>query len=50
MKRQIRKTEKTFWQEFCEYLATIYWPEAEETLPQETVLWEYKSFCEAMTR
>ncbi|MDE3251219.1 MAG: hypothetical protein KGO92_00340 [Bacteroidota bacterium] len=48
MKKQSKNTEKSLWQEFCEYLATIYFPEAEETLPRETIEWEYKSFQEMM--
>ncbi len=48
MKRQPKSTEKSLWQEFCEYLATIYWPQAEDELPRETVEWEYKSFCQVM--
>ncbi len=48
MKRQLKNTEKSLWQEFCEYLATIYWPEAEENLTEETIAWEYKAFQEIM--
>ena len=48
MKKQFKNTEKSLWQEFCEYLETIYYPEAEETLPQETLNWEYKAFLQIM--
>jgi hypothetical protein len=48
MKKHLFNTEKTLWQEFCEYLATIYWPEAEYYLTEETIDWEYKSFKEMM--
>jgi hypothetical protein len=48
MKRHLFNTEKTLWQEFCEYLVTIYWPEAEEYLTEETINWKYKSFKEMM--
>jgi len=29
-------------------MATIYWPQAEDELPRETVEWEYRSFREVM--
>ncbi len=48
MKKHLKNTEKTFWQEFCDYLSTIYWPEAEENLPQETIDWEYRAFKQMM--
>ena len=48
MKRHLKITEKSLWQEFCEYLSTIHWPEAENELPRETVEWEYRIFCEVM--
>jgi len=48
MKKHLVKTEKSLWQEFCEYLASIYWPEAEESLPEETVDWEYQVFRQMM--
>ncbi len=44
MKRTSATTEKTLWDEFCDYLASIYWPEAEENLPDELVDWEYRNF------
>lgn len=48
MKKQTKNTEKSLWQEFTEYLATIYWPEAENELPVETINWEYKAFKQIM--
>jgi hypothetical protein len=48
MKKHLKNTEKSLWQEFCDYLATIYWPEAEENLPDETIDWEYKIFQQLM--
>lgn len=43
MKKQ-QKCAKSFWQEFTEFLSTIYWPGAEEDLPEETVMHEYETF------
>jgi len=48
MKRHLKNTEKSLWQEFCEYLATVYWPQAEDELPRETVEWEYQAFRQVM--
>lgn len=40
---------KSAWQEFTEFLASIYWPGAEEDLPEETVIFEYKAFQSQLT-
>ena len=48
MKANQKNTEKTLLQEFYEYLASVYFPQAEETLPSETVEWEYKNFISFM--
>jgi len=44
MKKQSIKSGKTMWQEFTEFMATIYWPGAEEDLPSERVEFEFESF------
>ncbi len=34
------------WQEFVEYLESIYWPNALETMTNEAVAFEYQVFME----
>ncbi len=43
MKKQSHSV-KAAWQEFTEFLASIYWPGAEEDLPEETVIFEFNAF------
>ena len=48
MKRHQFKTEKSLWQEFVEYLASVYWQGAENDLTDQTLNFEYKQFLQTM--
>lgn len=48
MKKHLFKTEKSLWQEFVEYLASIYWSGAENDLEEQTLNYEYQIFKEIM--
>jgi len=48
MKKHLFKTEKSLWQEFVEYLASIYWSGAENDLEENTLNYEYQIFLQNM--
>jgi hypothetical protein len=48
MKKHFFKTEKSLWQEFVEYLASIYWQGAENDLEEQTITFEYQQFIQTM--
>jgi hypothetical protein len=48
MKKHLFKTEKSLWQEFVEYLASIYWQGAENELDDQTINFEYQLFLQTM--
>jgi hypothetical protein len=48
MKKHLFKSEKSLWQEFVEYLASIYWQGAENDLEAQTLTYEYQLFLQTM--
>jgi len=48
MKKHLLITEKSFWQEFVEYLASVYWQGAENDLESQTLNFEYQLFLQTI--
>jgi|GEM_PF-6246834 hypothetical protein len=51
MKKHSSKTEKTFIDEFTDYIESVYEPEGDyDSLSEELLKWEYERFLEMIAK